>query len=102
MDFAPLQQQRALRRKQQFEMSPIIRVSAILASTQEHSMNAIDRVRAREERYALATLVRLANNCERAAATANAVTPIAQVLSTDDLRTIAEILHGLADELPKP
>jgi hypothetical protein len=65
-------------------------------------MNAIDRVRAREERYALATLVRLANHCDRAAATANAVTPIAQVLSADDLRTIAEILHGLADELPKP
>lgn len=58
-------------------------------------MNA-DNTTPGEERHAKATVLRLANSCERAAARGDVVTPIAHDLNEDDYRTIAEILRGFA------
>jgi hypothetical protein len=44
----------------------------------------------------------LANVRGRAAMRANAITPIVQVLSAEDLRSIAEILRAPAYEFPAP
>ena len=50
-----------------------------------------------ERKHAHATLVRLANSCERAAARGKTVTPIAADLNEEDYRAIADILRKMAD-----
>ena len=50
-----------------------------------------------ERKVAHATLVRLANSCERAAARGRSVTPMAADLDEEDYRTIADILRRMAD-----
>ena len=52
-----------------------------------------------ERKYARDNLMRLANSCDRAAAHGKKVTPIAQDLSEQDFRDIAEILRGLLPPL---
>lgn len=52
-----------------------------------------------ERKHAHATLVRLANSCERAAARGKTVTPIVVDLNEDDYRTIADILRKMANEV---
>ena len=50
-----------------------------------------------ERKHAHATLVRLANSCERAAARGKSVTPIAADLNEEDYRAIADILRKMSD-----
>ena len=52
-----------------------------------------------ERKFARDNLMRLANSCDRAAAHGKKVTPIAQDLSDQDFRDIAEILRGLLPPL---
>ena len=50
----------------------------------------------RERKHAHATLVRLANSCERAATRGKTVTPMAADLNEEDYSAIADILHKMA------
>lgn len=51
---------------------------------------------AQEREVALATLTRLANSCERAAARGKTVTPLAADLNDEDYAAIADILRKMA------
>ena len=55
----------------------------------------------KERKHAHATLVRLANSCERAAARGKTVTPIAADLNEEDYRAIADILRKMADTVER-
>ena len=52
-----------------------------------------------EAKIAYATLIRLANSCEREAGRGKMVTAIGSDLNDDDLRTIADVLRKFADSL---
>ena len=79
--------------------------AAFLVDEQRATRPASDRKRLKmnvrsdereEAKVAYATLIRLANSCEREAGRGKTVTPIGSDLNDDDLRTIADILRKFA------
>ena len=53
-----------------------------------------------DERQSKATLIRLANSCARAATRGSEGTAVAHDLDAQDFKIIADILMGLAAEIP--